>query len=635
MGTRISEYELSKEILGELVDNLDDFIIIQDSSSRYVYLNKSAKSYITQFSNIEDIIGKKPEDILHKTEAETINNQIKTIVKKKSIIDVENWLTYDDKSYCMRELIFPVLVDNDTVKLVGKITRDITLEKQLENSNRQKILDFERIIRNMPFGVLITQNNDIIMLNKEFENITEYSISQLNGMNDFINILSNGDRDYLSNYLFDTGLNNFVFDKEVEIETKLKHRKSIKIRILKIDNDGRNIVMFMITDLEKLKDLEFQVANHETKISEILKEKIRILKELNSKIETRNEYLKDLVDSSNDIIIAFDNSSILRIWNKTIESITNINFFDAYGKNLSKLDFIEPKEKIKDCIITKDCDKKIELIIKLNDDSRRIIECKPSIIMNKYGYFGGLLLVGCDVTEIRRIFSSLVPGHSYMVTPDTKDISKELVRNLLEQGYSLFYVTRGKCNFNNPIELYNVRKFQWKNKPGDTDSLYSLNELIKKLKDHLAHNPKSIIYLERMDYILSFEKFDNIMKSIYTINDEVAHSNSILFVDINPNLLEEHDFEFFNMELLPIPSKSFCECNLLPREMEILRYINEKNKENILISYKDIKKRFSISDQTTSNWLKNLETKNLINIVKRGKRKNLFISQKAKMIVLN
>lgn len=635
MTVSLLKFHTSYEALGEMVDNIEDFVFIQDPQGKYIYVNKSASFFINNELNRNPILGKKPIDILTKEEAERINNQIDTVVKRKEFIYSENWIRSNNKKYCFRIFIFPLVIKNDVVELVGQIARDITLEKQLRKTSKQGKVNFERVVQNMPFGILISQNNSIKLVNKEFENITEYFQSDIKRLDDFINIFTDTYQNEISNICSKLNKGN---PNTIEIEVELKNEKidgkHVKLNFLKMLHEGKPALMIMIFDMDKIKIMGEVIDSQRQKIDEITEEKIKLLKESNSKIEIRNQYLSDIIDSSNDLIIAFDHLKNLRIWNRGLEVLSGIKFNDIEGKNLSKFDFIEPKEKIVECILKKECDKKFDLTIRTIEGSHKIIRCTPSIIINKYGEMGGLLLVGVNITNVKKLHTNLVPGSSYLVTPEQKNLSKNLITNLLEQDYSLFFVTRGHNEFFTEINNNTIYSFQWRYQPGEKNTIYSLNDLLKKIVNFMEAHKKSVIYIERIDYITVTEKFNDIINSIYKINDSILDKNSYVFLEINQMLFNQKDFEYLKTELNPLPIGSFTTCNLLPKELEILRFINSKNQKNILVAYKDIRKQFSMVNQTTANWLKTLEKKGVVNIVKNGKRKNLFATEKGKMALL-
>ena len=68
-------------------------------------------------------------------------------------------------------------------------------------------------------------------------------------------------------------------------------------------------------------------------------------------------------------------------------------------------------------------------------------------------------------------------------------------------------------------------------------------------------------------------------------------------------------------------------------EMDILKFINEKNIVNKLASYKDITLKFNITKPTTRTKINNLHNLGLVKIEQKGRFKSLKITSSGRRII--
>ncbi len=63
-------------------------------------------------------------------------------------------------------------------------------------------------------------------------------------------------------------------------------------------------------------------------------------------------------------------------------------------------------------------------------------------------------------------------------------------------------------------------------------------------------NPDSVILIEGIEYLLSFNTFFEIMRFIYRVNDLVAHDDKcVLLISLNPEALDRKEMFTFVREL--------------------------------------------------------------------------------------
>lgn len=131
---------LQKEIepLAITFDLLDDHIVITDSDANIIYANKATEEQTGHL--VADLIGKSPGDLwggqMPKEFYEHMWKTIKTN-KKPFVGEVKN-KKKDDTEYFQELRIFPVLDENQDIKIFIGIEPNIDIRKKLEVENKQK-----------------------------------------------------------------------------------------------------------------------------------------------------------------------------------------------------------------------------------------------------------------------------------------------------------------------------------------------------------------------------------------------------------------------------------------------------------------------------------------------------------------
>jgi predicted transcriptional regulator len=144
---------------------------------------------------------------------------------------------------------------------------------------------------------------------------------------------------------------------------------------------------------------------------------------------------------------------------------------------------------------------------------------------------------------------------------------------------------------------------------------------------------RPILLLDRIDYLLTNFSFDSCIKSLYKITNIIARNNGILLVRLNPSVVDSSQLALIREELKQIPSQKIHDIQIEDYLYNILTFIYEENQNNLVITYKKISKKFSISKVTTAKRLDILKEKGLILIKKHGKTKTIKISEKGKTLL--
>lgn len=203
----------------------------------------------------------------------------------------------------------------------------------------------------------------------------------------------------------------------------------------------------------------------------------------------------------------------------------------------------------------------------------------------------------------------------------TFDIFKKLVGI---HHYNGLYITRSNSEYINNTQK-KTKNIILKQK--------NLDEILQLTKNYIKQNKKSIILLDRVDYLISNFSFNQFIKYLYKMTETISENNSIFLLIINKSFLDEKQLTLIKNELQPIPGQNLEEIQIKADHYEILKLINKYYKNNILIEFKRISDELSINRKTLSKKINHLIKQDLIIINKSGRSKIPYLTDKAKAIL--
>lgn len=133
-------------------------------------------------------------------------------------------------------------------------------------------------------------------------------------------------------------------------------------------------------------------------------------KELARKIRKVEQHLTNVVDSAEDLVFSTDSRGRILTWNKAAESILGYELEKVWGKTFSSLCFKEDRRKIGKQF-AKLGEKKLthyEMVLPAHSGEKVLISWSFGVIRNDQGNAVGLMGVGRDLTQRRRLEGQLV-----------------------------------------------------------------------------------------------------------------------------------------------------------------------------------------------------------------------------------
>ncbi len=220
--------------------------------------------------------------------------------------------------------------------------------------------------------------------------------------------------------------------------------------------------------------------------------------------------------------------------------------------------------------------------------------------------------------------------NSYLIKSDTPKKAYEMFLEKTSSGFSGLCITRTNpdiirekygIEYHNIIFLSDIKEKKFL-------STSNLDQLYKIINDFINQNPKSIILIDRIDYLIARHSFANVLRFITRLNDKIITSLSVLLIPVDSMLIIPQNLSYLEKELTSISLPKESE---IPYELQkILTFIINKNIAGKPPTFKDISKEFSITAPTTQKKIQDLESLDLIRVVKQGRNKLLEPTAKSR-----
>ena len=249
-----------------------------------------------------------------------------------------------------------------------------------------------------------------------------------------------------------------------------------------------------------------------------------------------------------------------------------------------------------------------------------------------------ILCIARDITDRKRAEDEmkkqllkfrLEDGNIYTVREIIPTISLEAFKEIFQKiGYESVIISRAT---EKEFQKYFIRdyKYLWLHEDNHGKEL----SILRKIESYIGNlTRKSVILLDRIDYLITKYSFEETLKFFQNIRDLAYLNDLIILVPIDPQLLSEKELKYLEKdtkEIEPRYGKKLSE-DLL----EILRYVYSKNKSGIKPSFSDIGIEFNITRPTIKKRIDKLIEANYLNISINGRNKVVELTQKGRDLFL-
>ncbi|RME32152.1 DUF835 domain-containing protein [Candidatus Woesearchaeota archaeon] len=256
---------------------------------------------------------------------------------------------------------------------------------------------------------------------------------------------------------------------------------------------------------------------------------------------------------------------------------------------------------------------------------------QASITLERYGIQGSL-----EEAKYADADVSLASGKVYLIKEEGENHAHELFISSLNKGYVGLGVIR-----ENPAvfrERYNLEKtaliWMTKAKPADVPAETDIRGLYTLIAEFVQKNEKCVILLDRMDYLISENDFATVVRVLHSLNDLILHKDCIIILSVNPRLVSEAQLGALEAEAIDYYGKQLEKrVALSEKELGILRYINEQNVKNKLVTYGAITAQFKITKPTTRVRIQKLADLGLVRVEQVGRFKSLKVTSAGRRVL--
>ena len=385
-----------------------------------------------------------------------------------------------------------------------------------------------------------------------------------------------------------------------------------------------------------------------------LKKKTRQLAESNQKmhlemearrkaqteVSNSREHLKRVIDSAPELIFSVDKNLRISTWNKSLQDLTGFSEKDVLNRNIEKLQaFLNAKELLNPLgsgnLIPSE---RMEFPLTTKDNVKKVVQAAGSILRGASEEEQGTLFIGKDITPFLEEHGRLLEGMGYLIKDRGINSSLDLFLSLTRANRRGLLVTRAHPNLisswlpsssNIEVMTLSVQSFRGENEI----SRSALRDMVDKIVRFASADDPSVILLDGGHYFIATLGFSQFLDMIFQLTEALFSKRSMFLLRVDPNLFDEERMAFLENELLILPSQKIEGVVIEDELYALLRFIQEQNQNNSVVSLKKISAKFQISHVTVAKRVESLEQDGLIYVRKMGKQRAPFLTEKGKALL--
>lgn len=149
------------------------------------------------------------------------------------------------------------------------------------------------------------------------------------------------------------------------------------------------------------------------------------------------------------------------------------------------------------------------------------------------------------------VAQELEPGSTYICLEQMPQKSVEMYIAEVGKGMKGLYITRSNPSQVRKNFKLGDSKICWLTgvkASEDVQSISGLQELSILVSNTIDENPKSVIFLDGIEYLISNNDFPIVLRLVQQIRDKVSTSESKMIIPINPNALEPRQMTLLQRE---------------------------------------------------------------------------------------
>ncbi|MFW6122015.1 MAG: PAS domain S-box protein [Petrotogales bacterium] len=568
----------------------------------------------------------------------------------------------DDQTLQRAKLTEPfgyILKPFETRELHSNIA--MTLHKhRIESKLREKEEWLSTLLESIGDAVIATDKEEnITFMNVVAEALTGWKQKEVLGktLNTAFNIVNEKDHSHeesLAKVAIRKNAITNLEERNVMLVTKDGEEKTIDDSAAPIKDHEGNITgcIIVFRDVSRRRQAELELERYRHHLETLVEERTNELTTTNEQLQSEivdrrraeeeanetKENLQNIINSASEVIISIDRKNRVTLWNRTAELITGYKGKNVIGKHVAELPVFSSSDELLDNLKSFFRGKKPrfnELILKTKDGNKRIIRVSSSPVKTNGEQYTGVLFVGTDITQDLETHGRLLKGNCYLIPDKDNKSALDLFITLCKSDYEGLFITRATPGIIKDMTLLRGSQVTLlsQEKLGEFENISNPGMLLTSIKGFAEGNPQPVILLDGVHYLLTRFSFEEFADALYQIREIVSNTNSILFLRLDPLLLDRRQMAVVKNELQPLPSQKIDDVEIRDELYDLLKFIYKQKQNNNEVSIKKISKEFSIVGKTSTKRVKMLENMGLIFTKKRGRLKTLHLSQKGKKLL--
>ncbi|MFZ6050674.1 PAS domain S-box protein [Halocola ammonii] len=289
-------------------------------------------------------------------------------------------------------------------KVIVVLFYDITNRKRTEQALFQSIDLYKSLIENSPNGVYILIDNKVEYTNNKGLTLLGFDDEDDVYGTNFIEFVSDRFKDEVEDNLQSVREGEEVDYSEISLQDREGFQIEVGIKATLTVFEGKPSIQVTITNLSTRKQLmQEQVrANIAEELNTILRHEIEEHKKTQQKLQEAQNFVRDIIESSIDMIIAIDENDIITEFNTAAQRLFGYKLDEVLGKKASMLyrrksDFDKVKKEL-----DKNASFSGEIVNKKKSGEMFTSFLSASLIQNQEGEILGSMGVSRDITELKK-----------------------------------------------------------------------------------------------------------------------------------------------------------------------------------------------------------------------------------------
>lgn len=557
--------------------------------------------------------------IVHPDDVQVLEESTKKIFSTKKK-DTREYRIRHKKSreyLWIEDTVIPQIDDSGKVVGIFGVVRDITERKKMREVLQESEARFRTLVEASPNGIFESDaEGHCIYVNKQACDILEVSEEEVVNKS-WAELMHPVYRESITSLWYQTVKSGGEFSEEFCFKS----------------SHGKDIWVFV--QAKALRKKSGEVTGYIGEITDITKRK-----KAEATIRESEERYRDLFDNIDDIVYTHDLKGNFKTINHTAEQLLGFEKIELLKMNIS--DLVDARDSdhipvVLSKVLREGAAQGFELWLTSKDGQKIPFEGNASLIREDDKPVGirAILRNISDRKEheeelMQKLMKyRLEKGRVYLTFDRKFNDAEDLIEDAINSGFRGVIISRTnpseiRRRFGNHVTILWLSKTK-SDKVAVSPELSKLTVIIKELA-----SPYTLVFLDRLDYLITQNGFDRVLRFIQSLNDILYFEKGVLVISVDPKTLKPKELSLLENEVTEVELKH--RLDISTDLLEILRHVYKQNKQGKSPSYKEIGRKFEITKGTVRKRINTLKDEGLIVEKKRGRFKILELSDEGKAL---